>query len=146
MELRKLQRIVIDAIEDIKGQEIQVFNTTELTGLFDRVILVSGTSNRHTRSVAAHVVDQVKAAGERAVRIYAADKLTNVRMLRSAYELEGEEIGEELKVSLDEKIYIWELDLEMLFGAVPDLPIVKELADELAGLWSDRATEARASG
>ena len=88
---------------------------------------------------------RVEQAGADALAIYAADKLTNVRMLRSAYELEGEEIGEELEVSLDEKIYIWELDLEMLFGSAPELALVNELADELAGLWSDRATEARAS-
>ena len=63
MDLRKLQRLVVDAIEDIKGQDIQVFNTTGLTDLFDRVVLASGTSNRQTRSIAAHLRDQVKAAG-----------------------------------------------------------------------------------
>jgi (p)ppGpp synthase/HD superfamily hydrolase len=93
--------------------------------------------------------DRVEEAGEDAMAIYAADKLTNVTMLRSAYELEGEEVDEELKVSLDEKIYIWELDLEMLFTNAPSYPIVSELADrladQLAGLWGDRAAEARAS-
>lgn len=73
MELRKLQRTVIDAIEDIKGQDIQVFDTTGLTGLFDRVILVSGTSNRHTRSVASHVVDKVKAAGGDVISVEGTD-------------------------------------------------------------------------
>ncbi|MFP5460363.1 MAG: ribosome silencing factor, partial [Gammaproteobacteria bacterium] len=37
MDLRKLQRVVVDALEDVKGQDIRVFNTTELTDLFDRV-------------------------------------------------------------------------------------------------------------
>ena len=73
MELRKLQRIVVDAIEDIKGQDIQVFDTTGLTGLFDRVFIVSGTSNRHTRSIASHVVDQVKAAGGDVISVEGAD-------------------------------------------------------------------------
>ena len=41
MELRRLQRLVIDALEDIKGQDIQVYNTTHLSDLFDRVILVT---------------------------------------------------------------------------------------------------------
>jgi (p)ppGpp synthase/HD superfamily hydrolase len=93
--------------------------------------------------------NRVEVAGEDALAIYAADKLINVTMLRSAYELEGEEVDEELKVSLDQKIYIWELDLEMLFNNAPSYPIVSELADrladQLAGLWGDRAAEARAS-
>ena len=63
MDLRKLQRIVIDAIEDVKGQSIEVFNTTELTDLFDRVVIVSATSNRQTRAIASHLRDKVKEAG-----------------------------------------------------------------------------------
>ena len=63
MDLRKLQRIVIDAIEDVKGQNIEVFNTSELTDLFDRVVIVSGTSNRQTRAIAGHLRDKVKEAG-----------------------------------------------------------------------------------
>ena len=42
MDLRKLQRVVIDALEDVKGQDIRVFNTTGQTDLFDRVVVVSG--------------------------------------------------------------------------------------------------------
>lgn len=73
MELRKLQRTVIDALEDIKAQDIQVFNTSELTSLFDRVILASGTSNRQTRSLAFHVRDQVKASGGDVISVEGAD-------------------------------------------------------------------------
>lgn len=60
MELQKLQRLVIDALEDVKAQDIKVFNTSHITGLFDRVIIVSGASNRQTRSIASHVIDEVK--------------------------------------------------------------------------------------
>ena len=63
MDLRKLQRIVVDALDDIKAQDIRVFNTTGQTELFDRVIIATGTSNRQTRSLAAHVRDKVKEAG-----------------------------------------------------------------------------------
>lgn len=73
MDLRKLQRVVIDALEDIKGQDIQVFNTTGLTDLFDRVVLVSGTSNRQTRALAAHVRDKVKAAGGEVIAVEGED-------------------------------------------------------------------------
>lgn len=73
MDLRKLQRIVVDALEDIKGQDIQVYNTTELTGLFDRVVVASGTSNRQTRALASHVAEQVKAAGGEVISIEGAE-------------------------------------------------------------------------
>ena len=73
MDLRKLQRLVVDAIEDIKGHDIQVFNTTGLTDLFDRVVLASGTSNRQTRSIATHLRDQVKAAGGSVISVEGED-------------------------------------------------------------------------
>lgn len=60
MELTKLQRLVIDALEDVKAQDIKIFNTTHLTGLFDRVIIASGTSNRQTRSLADNVAQKVR--------------------------------------------------------------------------------------
>src|SRR5690606_31660511 len=63
MNLQKQQRLVIDALEDAKAQDIKVFNTTGLTGLFDRVVIASGTSNRHTRAVASHVAEQAKKHG-----------------------------------------------------------------------------------
>ena len=63
MDIRKLQRTIVDALEDVKAQDIQVFNTEALTSLFDRVIVASGTSNRQTRSLAASVRDRVRAAG-----------------------------------------------------------------------------------
>ena len=53
--------------------------------------------------------------------IFAADKLTNVTMLREAYALIGEGVSDELAVPLDLKIYIWEADLEMLFDEAPQL-------------------------
>ena len=63
MQLSRLQRVVIDALEDIKGQDIRVFNTTHLSDLFDRVVLVTATSNRQTRALASNVVEKAKQAG-----------------------------------------------------------------------------------
>lgn len=63
MELRKLQKIVVDALEDIKAVDIEVINVTKLTSLFDRVIIASGSSNRQTRALANHVQEKVKEAG-----------------------------------------------------------------------------------
>jgi (p)ppGpp synthase/HD superfamily hydrolase len=93
--------------------------------------------------------DRVEAAGDDALAIYAADKLTNVRMLRSAYEEDGEEsIEGELKVPLDEKIGIWEKDLEMLGENAAENPAIgalsAQLEAQLRALAADRAA-ARAS-
>jgi len=63
MDIRKLQRVIVDALEDVKAQDIRVFNTTHLTSLFDRVIVASGTSNRQTKALASSVREGVKKAG-----------------------------------------------------------------------------------
>jgi guanosine-3',5'-bis(diphosphate) 3'-pyrophosphohydrolase len=81
---------------------------------------------------------RVAEANPAALAIFAADKLTNVTMLREAYELIGEGVSDELKVTLDLKIYIWEADLEMLFDEAPEMPLTNEFADEMVGLWGDR--------
>ena len=64
MDIRKLQRVIVDGLEDVKAQNIVVFNTEHLSPLFERVIVASGTSNRQTKSLAASVRDAVKAAGD----------------------------------------------------------------------------------
>eukprot|EP01042_Synura_sphagnicola_P015736 gene15736-19927_t len=63
MDIKKLQAAVVDALEDVKAQDIKIFDTTHLTSLFDRVVVASGTSNRQTKALAASVRDQVKAKG-----------------------------------------------------------------------------------
>jgi ribosome-associated protein len=82
MQLSRLQRVVIDALEDIKGQDIHVYNTTHLSDLFDRVILVTATSNRQTRALASHVAEKAKQAGAAPLSV------------------EGEEAGEWVLVDL----------------------------------------------
>jgi len=73
MDIRKLQRVIVDALEDVKGQDIQVFNTTALSDMFDRVVIASGTSNRQTRALASSVVEKVKAAGGSVVSMEGED-------------------------------------------------------------------------
>ena len=63
MDIRKLQRVIVDALEDVKAQDIVVFNTAHLSDMFDRVIVASGTSNRQTRALASSVAEKVKLAG-----------------------------------------------------------------------------------
>lgn len=62
-DVQKLQRAIVDGLEDVKGQDIVVFNTEHLSPLFERVIIASGTSNRQTKSLAASVRDAVREAG-----------------------------------------------------------------------------------
>ena len=73
MDLRKLQRVIVDALEDVKGQDIKVFNTEHLSDMFERVIVASGTSNRQTRALASSVVEKVKEAGGYIVSVEGED-------------------------------------------------------------------------
>ncbi len=82
MDLRKLQKIVVTALEDIKGRDIEVINTTKLTSLFDRMIIASADSTRQVKALARNVHDKVKEAGGEVLSI------------------EGEETGEWVLVDL----------------------------------------------
>ena len=62
-DVTKLQRAIVDGLEDVKAQDIQVFNTEHLSPLFERVIVASGASNRQTKALASSVRDAVKKAG-----------------------------------------------------------------------------------
>jgi ribosome-associated protein len=72
-DTQKLQRAIVDGLEDVKGHDIQVFNTEHLSPLFERVIVASGTSNRQTRALASSVVDAVREAGFPKPRIEGED-------------------------------------------------------------------------
>jgi ribosome-associated protein len=63
MDIRKLQRAIVDGLEDVKAQHIVVLNTEHLSALFERVIIASGTSNRQTKALAASVRDSVRSRG-----------------------------------------------------------------------------------
>jgi ribosome-associated protein len=63
MDIKKLQALVVDALEDVKAQDIRIYDTMHLTSMFDRIAVASGTSNRQTKALAASVRDKVKAAG-----------------------------------------------------------------------------------
>jgi ribosome-associated protein len=82
MDIRKLQKTVVAALEDIKGKDIEVINTSKLTSLFDRIVVASGDSNRQTRALSRNVQDKVREAGGHVVSV------------------EGEETGEWVLVDL----------------------------------------------
>lgn len=62
-DIQKLQRAIVDALEDVKAQDIRVFDTEHLSPLFERVVIASGSSNRQTKALAASVRDKVREAG-----------------------------------------------------------------------------------
>jgi ribosome-associated protein len=86
MDIKKLQTLVIDALEDVKAQDIKLYDTVHLTSLFDRIAIASGTSNRQTKALASSVRDKVKANGGNIVSI------------------EGEDTGEWVLVDLGDMI------------------------------------------
>jgi ribosome-associated protein len=62
-DVQKLQRTIVDSLEDVKAQDIQVFNTEHLSPLFERVVIACGTSNRQTKALASNLRDDVRDAG-----------------------------------------------------------------------------------
>ena len=102
MELRKLQRVIVDALEDVKAKDIRVFDTSGLSDLFDRVVIATGSSNRQTRSLALSVQEDVEANGGEVISIEGletgewvlvdcGDVIVHILqpMLRAYYQLEG---------------------------------------------------------
>jgi ribosome-associated protein len=73
LDIRKLQRAIVDGLEDVKAHNIVVFNTEHLSALFERVIVASGTSNRQTKALAGSVRDAVKARGLPVLSVEGAD-------------------------------------------------------------------------
>ena len=62
-DTQRLQRAIVDGLEDVKAQDIVVFDTEHLSSLFERIVIASGTSNRQTKALAASVRDAVREAG-----------------------------------------------------------------------------------
>ena len=65
MDIRVKQRAVVDALEDVKGRDIMVFNTARLPSMFERVVIASGESNRQVNALAERVQERVKELGGR---------------------------------------------------------------------------------
>jgi len=86
MDLRVKQRIVVDALEDVKGYDVQVFNTAKMPTMFERVIIASGTSSTQVRALADRVREKIKDAGGR------------------VYGVEGEKSGEWVLVDLGDVV------------------------------------------
>jgi ribosome-associated protein len=73
MQTAKLQKIAVAALEDIKGRDIEVINTTKLTSLFDRIIIASADSTRQVKALARNVREKVETAGGEVIGVEGED-------------------------------------------------------------------------
>lgn len=119
MDIRKLQKLAVTALEDIKAKDIEVINTTKLTALFDRVVIATGDSNRQVKALAKSVHDKVKEAGGTVIG------------------MEGEETGEWVLVDLgDIVVHIMQpavrnyYNLEELWQTKPKRAAAKKTAED----------------
>ena len=108
MDIRTKQRVVVEALEDVKGYDIQVFNTARLPSMFERVVIASGTSNTQVKALADRVQERIREHGSR------------------VYGVEGEKGGEWVLVDLgDVVVHIMHptvrefYNLEEIWGAKP---------------------------
>ena len=86
MDIRKKQRVVVDALEDIKGRDIHVYNTARMPSMFERVVIASGESSRQVKALADNVQEKVRENGAR------------------VYGVEGEASGEWVLVDLGDVV------------------------------------------
>jgi guanosine-3',5'-bis(diphosphate) 3'-pyrophosphohydrolase len=89
-----------------------------------------------------HHRDQVEAGGERAVLIYAADKVANLRDLRTLYANVGEGAASRFNAPLDVRVRLWEGDAEMIERVHPGHGLGAQLRSELAAFQAERETTA----
>ena len=73
MEIRKLQKIVVAALEDIKGKDIEIINTAKVSSMFDCVVIATGESNRQVRALARNVSEKAREAGAEVISIEGED-------------------------------------------------------------------------
>ena len=118
MDIRKLQKIAVTALEDVKAKDIEVINTSKLSALFDRVVIATGDSNRHVKALARSVHDKAREADVQVIGI------------------EGEETGEWVLVDLgDIVVHVMQpavrayYNLEELWKVVPKRPRKKADSD-----------------
>jgi len=71
--ITKMQGAVIEALEDIKAHDIEVFDVRHLTSIFDRVVIASADSVRQTKALVSHVRERAKALGGEVIGVEGED-------------------------------------------------------------------------
>ena len=73
MDIRKKQRAVVDALEEVKGRDIIVLNTERLSPFFERVIIATGDSTRQVKALADNVQRKLREQGAKGIRVEGSD-------------------------------------------------------------------------
>jgi ribosome silencing factor RsfS/YbeB/iojap len=113
-----MKDLVVTALEDVKGVDIQVLKIDDISDFADYMVVVSGTSDRHVRSLASNAIDELRKNGVRAIGsegeelgewilVDFADVVVHVMReeVRAFYEIEklwGEDIRNMLKLQREE--------------------------------------------
>lgn len=74
MTLNELTDLAREAIDDLKGRDTRVLEVTELTSVTDRMLITTGTSARHVKSIANNVITSAKDAGKRPLGVEGLDQ------------------------------------------------------------------------
>ena len=69
MDIRKMEKAVVAALEDIKGRDIVVLKVAHLSPLFERMIIASADSTRRVKALADNVQEKLKALGEQVLSV-----------------------------------------------------------------------------
>ena len=110
-------------------------------GVADRVVLLVPIRSLHICTLQVSMCHD-EASGERAIRIYAADKLANLRDMRSLYANVGEAAAGRFKAPIDVRVRLWRRDAEMVERTLPELGILEAFRSELDAFDAERATTA----
>ena len=73
MNSDKLADLIVDALDDVKGQNIVKLDVKKMTTVTDYMIVASGTSNRHVQALVDNVAEKAKAAGHRPIGMEGED-------------------------------------------------------------------------
>lgn len=73
MNSDKLAELIVDALDDVKGQDIVRLDVRKMTTVTDYMIVASGTSNRHVQALVDNVAEKARAAGHRPIGMEGED-------------------------------------------------------------------------
>jgi ribosome-associated protein len=73
MQAEPLKKLVVDALADLKAINTVTLDVTGLTDVMDYLVVSSGTSNRHVKSLASNVCMEAKKQGQRALGVEGED-------------------------------------------------------------------------
>ena len=108
MQIDELKQLALNALDDVKAQDIKILDVRELSNVTDIMVVATGSSSRHVKSVATNLVAVAKAQGCRPIGI------------------EGDDVGEWVLVDLgDVVVHVMQqsirefYDLERLWATPP---------------------------